>query len=203
MAEKASKGFWDLDRDVFWQRFKAPISIFLIGLIMVGIGSLSLLLFQQKEAEVRIYPVNQKEKSQPIFVDLQGAVMKPGVYELPPNSRVNDLLVKAGGLSARADREWVSLNVNLAQILSDGIKLYIPEQGEKIGEIAGASMDAGGRININTANASQLDSLSGIGEKRAADIISGRPYGAIQDLLEKKIIPAGVFEQIKEQISVF
>ena len=88
----------------------------------------------------------------------------------------------------------------MAQELEDGQKVYIPSQGET-GEVAGESVK--GKININSASVSELDSLWGIGEARAKAIIENRPYASVDDLLDKKVIPANVFEAIKDEIAVF
>lgn len=190
-----------------WERYKLPIVLGLVGLILVGIGTLSVLLLGQKETAIEILPAEEKT-SQTIFVDLQGAVEKPGVYELSGDSRLNDLLILAGGLSASADREWVERNLNLAQKLVDGGKLYVPRESERVKEqesekVAGSSAVVAGRININSAPASELDSLWGIGEKRAQAIIDNRPYQSIEELLNRKIIPQNVYERIKDEISVY
>jgi competence protein ComEA len=62
---------------------------------------------------------------------------------------------------------------------------------------------AGAKVNINSASASELDSLWGIGEKRAAEIVDNRPYSSIEELLTRKIIPSNVYEKIEDEISVF
>lgn len=190
-----------------WERYKLPIVLGLVGLILVGIGTLSVLLLQQKETAIEILPVEEKI-SQTIFIDFQGAVEKPGVYELSADSRLNDLLILAGGLSATADRGWVERNLNLAQKLVDGAKIYIPQQGEEVkgqegDKVAGSSAVVTGKININTASASELDSLWGIGEARAKAIIDNRPYQLIEELLSRKIIPQNVYERIKDEIAVY
>ncbi|HUV42932.1 MAG TPA: ComEA family DNA-binding protein [Patescibacteria group bacterium] len=178
---------------------KVPLLLGLIGIFLVSVGILTtLFLNQQKEPEIEI--IASKEESETIWVDLAGSVIQPGVYELPSNSRYKDLLALAGGLSAGADRSWVEKNLNLAQELEDGQKVYIPSQGED-GEVAGESVS--GKININSASASELDSLWGIGEARAKAIIENRPYASVDDLLDKKVIPANVFETIKDEITVF
>jgi len=191
-----------------WERYKLPIVLGLVGLILVGIGTLSVLLLGQKETAIEILPAEEVAEKATIFVDLQGAVEKPGVYELSGDSRLNDLLILAGGLSASADREWVERNLNLAQKLVDGGKLYVPRESERVKEqesekVAGSSAVVAGRININSAPASELDSLWGIGEKRAQAIIEGRPYQSIEELLNRKIIPQNVYERIKDEISVY
>jgi len=167
------------------------------GLILVAVGLLSFLLTSQKEPEIEI--ISSEENEEKIFVYLEGAVEKPGVYELPAETRLNDLLILAGGLAAKADREWVSENLNLAQKLTDGAKIYLPFQGEETKE----EREENKKINLNKASLSQLDSLWGIGQKRAEDIIKNRPYQSIEELLTKKIIPQNVYEEIKDEIGVY
>jgi competence protein ComEA len=150
-----------------------------------------------------------------IVVDVSGAVEKAGVYEFSATSRINDALVLAGGLSASADRNWVSRFINLASKLEDGMKIYIPFAGEQVtnqttpigdNNVAGVSSTniAGSTngIGINSASISQLDTLWGIGEVRANQIISNRPYSSLEQLMTKAGIPKNVFERIKDQISL-
>ena len=126
------------------------------------------------------------------------------------------MLVAAGGLSQTADRVWVARYLNLAQAVPDGAKIYIPRQNEEIsnaqfsisknsGEVSGVTIgpNQSGLVNINTASASELDELWGIGEKRAADIIANRPYQTSEELVSKAGIPKNVYERIKDKIAVF
>ena len=76
-------------------------------------------------------------------------------------------------------------------------------QGEEYGQITGSGIGAAGQINLNTASLPLLDSLAGIGPKRAQDIIDQRPYLSVEELLEKKVIPNSVFEQIKDELTVY
>lgn len=196
----------EFDWNNLWEKFKIPLVLGLIGVLLVSVGILTtLFLSQQKEPEIEILPTEEEKTT--IFIDLGGAVEKPGLYELPADSRISDLLARAGGLAAEADREWVEKNLNLAQELSDGVKIYIPSEGETVGEesgkVAGASASIVGKININTASTSELDTLWGIGEARAKAIITNRPYSSIDELLSKKVIPSNVFERIKDEINVF
>lgn len=191
-------------------RNKTVVILGLTGVLLISLGFLGLFALGLREPAIEILPAEEVAEEATLFVHLEGAVEKPGVYELPVNARVNDLLIRAGGLSAEADREWVAKNLNLAQKLSDGIKLYIlsvrqttGDKEESSGMIAGESTVVGSKININIVSASELDSLWGIGEKRAVEIIANRPYSSIEELLTKKIIPGNVYERIKEEISVF
>ena len=181
----------------FWPRFQLPLYLFLIGLALVALGILSFRFLgdSTSDFEVEVIPSDSEgESGGIIMVDLSGAVLQPGIYELANGSRINDLLIKAGGLSAEADRDWVARNLNLADKLTDGQKFYLPFQGEESSE---------DKININQASLSQLESLPGIGEKRARDIVEGRPYGVIDDLVNKGIISASVFAGMQEIIAVY
>lgn len=139
-----------------------------------------------------------------IKVDIEGAVVKPGLYEVLADARIQDILISAGGLSPKADREYVAKNVNLAARLNDGAKIYIPFAGEtpttNLSNSTNSTNPVG--IDINTATMSQLESLSGVGPATAGKIISGRPYQNISELVSKKIIYKSVFEKIKDKISV-
>jgi len=189
----------------FFEEYRQQIYLGLAGLILMGIGVLTIFGFQQKEPAIEIISSQDETKSGSIFIDLQGAVEKPGVYEMLTNSRLNDLLILAGGLSSGADREWIETNLNLAQKLVDGAKIYIPERSEAL-----RSFDEGGqvksvsnKININQASLTQLDSLWGIGEKRAADIVKNRPYQTVEELVKRKIIPQNVYEKIKDEVVAY
>ena len=186
-----------------------------LGLFLIGVGALSLvvLTFQRSEPQIEVISSSRPSPAEggEIVVDVAGAVEKPGVYRLASGARVNDALLVAGGISAEADREWLTKYINLAQILSDGIKVYIPRVGEisegtapvlgkTDSEVIGLTQEH--KINLNTASVSELDSLWGIGETRAQTIIGNRPYSSVEELLEKRIVPSNVFERIKDEVSV-
>jgi len=197
------------------EKYKLQIGIGLAGVILLGLGAIFFRLNSADKPKIEIISSDSSQSAATIFVDIQGAVEKPGVYQLPANSRLNDLLIRAGGLSASADREWVSKNINLAQKIQDGVKIYIPSQREVRqfggpglsttagGEVAGVSGSIAGKININTASQAQLETLWGIGEKRAADIIANRPYQSLDELVTRAKIPKSVVEKIKEKITVY
>jgi competence protein ComEA len=157
--------------------------------------------------------LGQETAKKTIFVDISGAVQKPDVYELPENSRLRDGLVAAGGLSEDANRDYFALNYNLARLLQDGEKIYVPKMGDKTiasganqasgGVIPGQTSQvstSGNQININTASTSELDKLPGVGPVTADKIIDGRPYASIDELLTKKAVTKSVFEKIKNSI---
>lgn len=144
-----------------------------------------------------------------------GAVCTPGVYELEPGSRVFHLVAMAGGLTAEADEK----SVNLAGVVTDGQMIWIPTQEESMAgqtapaasssgtlpEISGGGSDSR-MININTATASELTSLNGIGETKAEAIIAYREehgaFGTIDEIMQVDGIGQGTFDKIKDNITV-
>lgn len=176
---------------------------FSYGLIVLIGGSKSAsdeVIFEQGDGQV----LNSSEAK--ITVDIEGAVLNPGVYNLSSDSRLKDAFVAAGGFSQSADKEWVTKNLNLAQKLIDGAKIYVPKTGENTKESNlenGAENLSKSQININTASVKELDILPGIGLVTAQKIIDSRPYSTIDDLLSKKVVNNRVFEKIKEKITVY
>ncbi len=137
--------------------------------------------------------------TQEISVDIAGAVNQPGVYQFKSGARLSEAIAAAKGLSSKVDLSWVAKNLNLASKLSDEQKIYVPFQGEAV---LGSSKTSTGLININTANATELDTLPGVGEVTAGKIIANRPYEKIEDLKTKKAVGNATFEKIKGLISV-
>lgn len=182
-----------------------------VGLVLIVLGAFFWLKSSEEEDRVEIIPAAQEKTSDKIMVDIEGAVEKPGVYELSFGSRLNDLLILAGGFSAKADRSWTELNLNKAQKLKDGDKVYIPIEGDRVkGESssAKATEDKDGvmvssKININSANLNELDTLWGVGLVVGQKIIDNRPYQKIEDLVNKKILSQATFQKIAGQISVY
>jgi competence protein ComEA len=193
------------------QRYKLQIGFLLVGLILIGVGVVAV-KYSELESETKIEVVSANEElaeeaADKIIVEISGEVLKPGVYELDPGSRVNDLLIVGGGLTAQADREWVGKNINLAQKLTDGVKIYIPrkevENSEKNKPLANDTDSVPKKININLASMAELDSLWGVGEATAQKIIEARPFQKPEELLEKKIVKSNVWEAIKDQVTVY
>lgn len=134
-----------------------------------------------------------------IKIDIEGAVVSPGVYMLSKDARVQDGLIASGGLSHTADRDYVAKHIDLASKLTDGVKLYIPKIGEQNVQV---SSQADTSVNINSASANDLDSLPGVGPATAQKIISNRPYEVLDDLVTKKAVTQKVFDKIKDKISL-
>ncbi len=146
----------------------------------------------------------EDEKSEPVIVHICGAVVNPGVYELPPGSRIVDAVDKAGGLSVDADESYV----NLAAVPNDGEQIFIPtiEESVIMKQTRQETGVSSGKVNINTADKALLCTLPGIGDTRAADIIAYRQehgnFSAIEDIMQVSGIKEGSFQKIKEMIVV-
>lgn len=212
-------------------KYRLQIGIFLIVAVVVGGGVLALATSDPETSEIERISGAKPSISEPreakeikIKIDIAGAVINPGVYELSENARVEDALNVAGGLSEEADRDWAVKNLNLATKLSDGDKIYIPKVGEtssassatsggsvppSAGTVSGAgtSTNECDRVNINTASAGTLaDCLSGIGVTKAQSIIKYREghggFKSIEEIKEVSGIAEGTFAKIKDQIVV-
>lgn len=138
-----------------------------------------------------------------IYVHICGAVQSPGVYEVPENCRLYELLSLAGGETD----EGCADALNLAEGLQDGQRIVIPTEAEaETMRTLTEQTVGGGLININTASAKELMELPGIGEAKAADIIQYREeYGKFQtisDIMKISGIKDALFQKIKDLITV-
>ncbi len=195
--------------------FWLPLTIGVLGLGALGFGFFTLTSPTTSD-EVIITPVSDESADTDelsvttLFIDVEGAVINPGVYELFPEARVQDAVSAAGGMHKDADRFAVAKSINMAAPLSDGMKLYIPFEGEEATLMTGAEgwqtvAVAGAltsQVNINSASQSVLEELPGIGPVTAKKIIDLRPYKTIDDLLSKKVVGQSVFDKIKAEITV-
>ena len=140
-----------------------------------------------------------------MVIDVEGAVEKPGIYSLAPDSREQDAITAAGGLNAQADNAAIAKGMNMAARLSDGMKLYVPFVGEQPSTSTGDAAVAGasiGTISINSASSSQLDSLPGVGTVTVGKIIQNRPYNSVDELLSKKVVTKSTLEKIKDLVTL-
>ena len=137
---------------------------------------------------------------QTILVDVVGAVAHPGVVRLPAGARVLDALLAAGGMTGEADL----FALNKAAPLRDGARIYVPRPGEAVpAGVAGSAAET--KINLNTATASELDGLPGIGPTTAAAIVrarAGKAFGSIEELQTRGLVSARVFADLRDLITV-
>lgn len=138
-------------------------------------------------------------------IHICGAVADPGVYELPAGSRIRDAVLAAGGFLEEASESAL----NLAAFVTDGQQIIVWTKEEAAADQMGreAERETGsGLVNINQADSSQLCTLPGIGESRAAAIIAyreaGGPFGSIEDIMKVDGIKEASFEKLKDRITV-
>ena len=143
----------------------------------------------------------------PIIVDVTGWVHEPGVYEFAQGDRVIDAVDRAGGAKNGADLSVL----NLAAPLTDGTQVVVPKAGAA-GSVAvapgatGSGAAGGGLISINTASATEFETLSGIGEVLAGAIVDYRtengPFASVDDLENVSGIGPATLEEIRDQVTV-
>ncbi|HEM4204670.1 helix-hairpin-helix domain-containing protein [Streptococcus suis] len=150
------------------------------------------------------------EEPSQLVVDVKGAVAKPGLYTLKADARVNDAVEAAGGLTSQADPK----SINLAQKLSDEAVVYVASKDEKISVVTSTTTSSAmspeekntNLVNLNTATEADLQTISGIGAKRAADIIAYREanggFKSVDDLNNVSGIGDKTMESIRPYVTV-
>lgn len=145
-----------------------------------------------------------------IYVHVCGSVVSPGVYEVAKKDRAIDAITKAGGFCQGAAKDAI----NLAQLLMDEQRLYIPSQEEvekglyQVEQAVNISLDEenGSQVNINVASKEELMTLPGIGEAKAESIISFREehdgFQSIEDLQKITGIKQAIFQKVKDYITI-
>lgn len=197
------------------RKFQLVDGLLILGIILlvVGIGINFKDNFWEK-TEIKVTsrnisptPIIDIQVDSKVKIDIAGEVIKPGVYELNNGDRIIDILVMAGGLGVNADREWVEKNLNQAEKLVDGQKIYIPKVGEEIkidNKVLGINESK--IIRLNTATIEDLDKLTGIGPAIANRIIDYRTKnGGFKDINELKLVSGigdKLFEKIKDEIAL-
>lgn len=148
------------------------------------------------------------------YVDIKGAIKVPQIVPVTPGMRVHDVVEMAGGVTGEADQS----QVNLAQLVTDQMVIYVPKVGEEVSpstetlvadsqvtesavsESSGDGTSDGDLVNINTADTTMLQTLSGIGEKRAADIINYRETNGLFETVDDLDQVSGIGEKTMEKL---
>ena len=192
-----------------WLLLGSGASIVILITLLVGIY-----LMVNKEtsltttAEVATDATKERAETM-IYVDIKGAVKVPGIYQLKNQQRIWDALALAGGVSEEAD----TVQVNYAQKVKDQMIIYVPKKGEAVAqsletlqESAPAQQNQEEKINLNTATEAELQTISGIGAKKAQEIIRFRdeqgPFKTVEELKNVSGIGEKTVERLKDMLTV-
>jgi competence protein ComEA len=149
-----------------------------------------------------------------LVVDVQGAVVRPGVIRLVAGSRVADAIAAAGGYSPRVASDRLATALNLAAPLRDGDQVVVPSRDDPPATsarpvVSGSGGTAGqgpnAQLDLNSATAEELDGLPGIGPVTAAKIVAARAeqrFVSVDDLRSRKLVGASTFDKLKDLIIV-
>lgn len=210
---------------VFLKKIKRLRRYWLEGILLITallVTFISLFLFikaseaqTKKDKNPQVIDTIKDDKPLKIYVDVSGAVKNKGLYEALNGQRIKDIIEKAGGLTEEADKDFFARNFNVAEEIFDGQKIYIPSvwevnNGYFVEEPQKLSLDnppdnlkqRGEYIDINKATLEELDTIPGVGKVTAQKIIDNRPYGALQELIDKKVMSEKMLENIGDLIGI-
>lgn len=167
----------------------------ILGLVFAAV--ILFVIFPRYDQEPILLPTRAPET---VMVYITGEINEPGLYSLPPNSRIFDAIQSAGGFTADADKDAI----NLAAILEDEDRIVIPSiMKNSDTAISGQHTNL---ININTASSEELDKLPGVGPVKAQAIVEYREkfgvFLSVKDLLKVNGINQDLFEQIEDSITI-
>jgi competence protein ComEA len=164
------------------------------------------------------FPAGASTSPDVVVIEVAGAVLRPGLYTLPRGSRAGDAITAAGGYGPRVDAELASRSLNLATVLRDGERVRVPSRDDAPDSVAAPGGAAGatdrggtvgsgsnGLLDLNGATAAALEALPGIGAATATKIIAARterPFAAVDDLLERKLVSSKVLDAIRGLVTV-
>ena len=147
-------------------------------------------------------PAADGQQASAVFVHVLGSVQRPGLYELGDGARAVDAVAAAGGFTDTAD----PCGVNLARFVADGEQLYVPAVGEVAQPPTAGGAEVPGKVNVNTADLAELDTLPRVGPAMAERIIQWREangnFRAIEDLMSVSGIGQKTFDGLSDLVTI-
>lgn len=140
-----------------------------------------------------------------LVVDVEGAVLHPGVIELPAGSRVADAVEAAGGYGPEADLAAAAAQVNLAAVLRDGQQIVVPVMGVPAASGGPGGVGAGGLVDLNSASPEALDALPGIGPVTVQKIVAARteqPFSSLEELVTREVMTNAQLDKIRDLVTL-
>ena len=191
----------------------AVIVIILVGRGMMASSTKEKVMVTNAVNTTRVEETTMR-MPQNCYVDIKGVVLRPGVYEFSCESRIQEVIKKAGGFTEEADET----KINLAQKITDQMQMIVPNVNSKQeGGVTEENSEKGnssnttpsnskqGTVNINTATLEELQTIKGIGKKKAEAILQYRkehgPFRTKEDLLQVKGIGKKALEAIENQVT--
>lgn len=166
--------------------------VVLIAATAVIAGSAALLVARRPAPSIRVF---EQPPQTELVVQVDGAVVRAGLYRFPPGSRVADAIEAAGGLEATAD----PAGLNRARLLRDGERVTVPHR-------ASAAQAGDTRVDLNRAGVRDLEALPGIGPVLARRIVTHRdrhgPFHRLEDLLQVEGIGPRLLERLRAGIVI-
>lgn len=184
------------------------------ALVAVGLGAWLLLVASMTTgptADELLDPFGSASASVPalapgsLVVDVEGAVMHPGIVELPVGARVADALAAAGGYAPEADLAAAAVQVNLAALVRDGQQIVVPVIGAAPASAPGSSGTVGGLVDLNSAGPEALDALPGIGPVTVQKIVAARaeqPFGTLEELVTRKVLTNAQLDKVRDLVTL-
>ena len=172
-----------------------PKELAVTAALLAAVGGAGFWALKPASNDATPFKLEQKQ----ITVNITGEVNKPGLYTLPFGARAQVAIRAAGGYRATAEPSLV----NPAQILEDGEQLRVPSKNAIEPSSVGTSSASDApvdRINVNTASATELENLPGVGPKMAAKLIAGRPYSSMNDLDKVKGIGPCMLKKLEPRV---
>lgn len=136
------------------------------------------------------------QKSEKLYLEITGQVKSPGVYEVEKQVMVIELISLAGGLTDSADLYTLHKDISLASLVENRAKVYIPGTFERSSGNTQTKSVANGKVSINNASTSELESLPNIGSATATKIISARPFHSLEDLKKVQGIGEKTYDKL-------